>query len=148
MSLECWLCWDGEGTPSQKKNDNMLVCGVCYRSFVQESSAALLNGRVISLPDWLKEKIPLQIEKLKPLKEKAVKEWEDLRERIFQESLAQLKSVTGKLIDRTVFNDALGRLMQEKWKETGGNQLYWKMKSLEKAIKALALLEENLKNKG
>jgi|YNPNPStandDraft_1061719.scaffolds.fasta_scaffold06611_3 hypothetical protein len=151
MSLYCPSCGRAD-----KKRENHLVCSGCYRTYVEEASKSLGQGKILYLAQWALTRAKGLFEKVQKQFQQKQEDFRALQNEVSVTAFEAIKKATGgKFVPREVFNSALERKRIEVWKEKGGNRLFAEMKSLEElleflkeSIKELEESQNNPKNHG
>lgn len=141
--LVCPICDSG------KRNKNHLVCGKCYKNFVDEAAKLLAKGKAITLPEWvevkIREKLPLLQKELEEKRESYTK----LQDEVSQLAFGEIREALGskKSVPREVFKKALTEKKKELWRDKGGNKLCREFRTLETKVNFLTTLLKELEEK-
>jgi len=134
---------------SSKQNKNHLVCGKCYKNFVDEAAKLLAKGKAITLPEWvevkIREKLPLLQKELEEKRESYTK----LQEEVSQSAFEKIREALGakKSVPREVFKRALTEKKKELWREKRGDRLCREFRTLEAKVNFLTTLLKELEEK-
>lgn len=129
-NLECPICG------KEKKRPKDLVCSECYKTYTGQAGKVLAHeGRIISFPEWMKEKAKKRLQYLQALRDEKKAEYSALQEEVNKEAFSSLKeTLGGKTVPKEVFIKALREIKNKLWGKKGGNKLHFEKKQLEEKV--------------
>lgn len=124
-----------------------IVCGECYRIYVDEAAIGLARGQPIgNVFEWVAGKAAATVAKLEGELVAAESEIGALGKKVAAETAASLKAnAGGQQVAEEVWRKAFGVKKAELWRANGGNAKFAKMKGLESRIALLRSILEKSK---
>ena len=143
MNNKCPLCG------KEKRAAKDLVCAECYQFWVGQAGHALASeGKVIPFTIWAFEKVKGVLYPLREELEKLRADYEALGKAVSEAAYAAITTALGgKRVEPEVFRIALKEKRDALWKEKGGNQLHYRLKTTETRVALLEGIYAELKNK-